>query len=359
MNKLLESIVAKTKETPQVVERSEHWLPTGSTVADLVVGAGRGMGFEAGQVINLCALSGGGKTAFVNEIIGNGFKEYGEDFRWVYDPTTENGNTFDTKKLYGIDIVDEKRKSSETIEEAFNNIMIFIDSLKPGQRGVYALDSIDAVTSKEVDDSVDERIKAHKAEKEYDKGSYGMGKMKFLSNTMMPTITAAAEKKNCLIIIVSQLRDNVNAGLYAPKDKVSNGRALFYYCSAQVWIKSKRDIEKGGLQIGSVMHITTKKARGPNPYREGMFTFYYTYGIDDIGSNIDFLYDLLTPERGEMKKTEAKAIAWGEELFTRLELIDHIENEDLEQELRNRVIEKWNNREIEAVSEIAGRKARF
>lgn len=342
--------------------KQDIWIPSGSTVADLVVGAGRGEGYSAGQVVNLCALSGGGKTALINETIANAYKRYGKKCRWVYDGTSENGNTFDTMSLYGINIIPEDPKEvvqSDTIEQAFANIMIFLEKLKPDEFGVYALDSIDAVTSEEIEDIAEARVDAHKADKEYSKGSYQGGKAKFLSTTFMPKISAEAERKNCLIIIVSQLRDNIGGGLYAAKDKVSNGRALLYYSSSQIWVKPKRDIERGNRQIGSVMHITTKKARGPNPYREGMFTFYYTYGIDNTGSNIDYLYELLTPERGELKKEKAKALDWDGETYSKAELIAKIEVESLEEELAERVRTKWNTEEAEAVSELSERKRRF
>lgn len=354
--------MAIKKAVMPVEEKETTWLPTGSTLMDLVVGAGRGEGWDAGQVINLCAQSGGGKTAIVNETIANARHKYGPKCKWVYDGTTESGNTFDTKALYGFDIIPENPAeviNSETIEEAFGNMMSFMGKLKSDEFGIYALDSIDAVTSAEVEGQVEERLKAHESGKDYDKGSYGAAKCKFLSSVFMPTVAAEAAKHNCLIIIVSQLRDNIGGGLYAPKDKVSNGRALFYYSSAQVWLKTKKDIEKGDRQIGTVLHVTTKKARGPNPYREAMFSFYYSYGIDNIGSNIDYLYDLRTPERGELKKSEAKAIDWDGTVFDRQNLILHIEQNELQDELADRVRRKWNELEKEALSELAERKSRF
>jgi len=318
------------------------------------------MGHEAGQVINVVSESGNGKTALCNETIANGFHHFGEKFKWIYDSTCENGNTFDTKKLYGIEIIPRKAATkSQTIQDAFCNIMDFLDDLHDDEFGIYVLDSIDAITSDEVDDLSDERREAFKKGKALSKGSYQGQKPKFLSSEFLPKIASLAEKKRCLIIIISQLRDNVGGGLYAPKDKISNGRALLFYCSSRIWLKTKADIERAGRPIGVIVEAETRKARGPKPYRKCMYIFYYEYGIDDVGGNIDFLYDLRTPEKGELAKRAAAAINWDGVDYTREDLIGHIEANDLEGELRKRTIDKWGKIEEEASKETSERKKRF
>lgn len=357
--------MARKSESGSRVEKKsgeEIWIPTGSTLLDLVMGGGRGEGAEAGQVVNFCAPSGAGKTAIVNEIMANAHHRYGEKFRFCYDATTESGNTFDTEELYGFEIFPKdpkKQVRSTTVEQAFANIMMFLERLSEDEFGVYALDSIDAVTSAEIEDIAEEHVKAVRKGETYDKGSYQQGKAKFLSTTFLPKVADMAERKNCLIIIVSQLRDNIGAGPYAAKDKTSNGRALLFYCATQVWFKTVTKIERNGLPIGAVMNAVTKKCRGPRPYRECRFTFYYTYGIDNVGSNLDYLYDLRTAERGELKAKACADLEWDGGHYSRTELIRHIEDNALEEELACRVRAKWEQTEREAVAEIAERKRRF
>jgi RecA/RadA recombinase len=353
------SALSKAREKRE--PRKEIWLPSGSTLLDLVVGAGRGMGHEAGQVINLVSESGAGKTGLCNEAIANGKHRFGDKFKWRYDGTTEKGNTFNSGLLYGFDIIPpgSEDRNSKTIQDGFANIMLFLDKLKDDEFGIYVFDSIDALSSDELEDQADARIEAFEKDKEYTKGSYQQEKAKFMSSMFLPQICDKAEKKNCLVILVSQLRDNVGAGLYAAKDRISAGRALLFYCSSRIWLKTKADIEKAGRQIGAVVHATTKKARGPKPYRECMYLFYYEYGIDDVGGNIDFLYDLRTPEKGELSKKAAAVIDWDGEEFSRAELINKIEVGKLEEELKNRVIAKWNKQEEEASAEVTCRKKRF
>ena len=351
------STVKKKKE-----DKVRVWIPTGSTLLDLVCGAGRGMGHEAKGIVNLCANSQGGKTLVCNEAIANAYHIYKDKCKWVYDDI-EGGNTFDSMALYGIEIVPEdkdKRVRSVTIQDLHVNIMNFLRSLKEDEFGIYVVDSLDAITSDEIVDLAEGRIEAANKGKEFDKGSYQQEKAKFLSNTFFPQVAAEAGERNCLVILISQLRDNVGGGLYAPKDKVSGGgrSALFYY-DTRLWLTKKCDIEANDRQIGVVIHATTKKARGPKPYRECLFPVYFEYGIDNTGANLDYLYDLRTPERGELKKKAASEIEWDGEIHSRSELITYIESNKLRKELARRVIEKWNAEEAKAQSEISSRASRW
>ena len=100
----------------------------------------------------------------------------------------------------------------------------------------------------------------------------------------------------------------MNAGMYAPKTKTSNGKAMEFYCHTRLQLKRLAYIERNGTKVGAVVKATTTKSKTPRPYREVVYTFYFDYGIDNIGSNIDYLFDLLS-EKGELSK-KANAIAW-------------------------------------------------
>lgn len=353
--------MAKAKDIAKVISkgynpRATVWMSTGPAISDLVFGAGKGYGAESGLVINLVSPSGAGKSFLCSEIIASAYHKFGDKFRWFYDDA-EHAYRFDSMGLYGFNIVPEGQLASTTIEECFGRMVTFLQDQRDDEFSIYVLDSIDAVTSEEIESIQDDRVKAYQDEKEYTKGSFQSSKPKFLSSVFLPKIKELAKEKNCLIIIISQLRDNVGGGLYAPKDKVSNGRALLYYCDAQIWLRALAKNEVAGVPIGYTMHITTKKVRGNKPYREGMINIYYDMGIDVVGSDIDYLYSLRTDAKGELKKT-AK-VKWDDVEMSRDELISHIETNNLEEELRSRCIAKWDEIESKATAELTGRKKRF
>lgn len=369
---------------------------TGCQLLDLVTGGAKNVfGIPAGRFINIVGDKSAGKTFLSNEIIASAYHKYSsKKFKWVYDDC-ESGYSFDTESMYGFDIMPENPIHSHTVEEAFCNINDFADKLKGDQFGIYVLDSLDGLTSQEQDDRAEERLKAFHAEKNFDKGTYGMGKQKYLSQEFFPQLCSTIENKNVLVIIISQIRENIDMFSFEKYSR-SGGKAMDFYAHSVIWLATAKYIIKKDRKVGVVVKAKTTKSKTPRPFRECFFSFLYDYGLDDIGSNVDYLFDLRT-EKGELN-TKAKAIQWNgdvgkltltdlkkfleeydlqdkfedsrfydgkpvaEDIFdfvqskkeykekfaekfgesmTRDELIEWIEENNLEDELKKRVIDKW------------------
>lgn len=373
------------------------YFQTGCKLLDLVVGGAKGVyGFPAGKFINIVGDKSAGKTFLSNEFIAWAHHNIGKKFKWVYDDC-ESGYSFDTESLYGFEIMPqelEDRVHSTTVEEAFYNITKFTEKLKDNECGIYVLDSLDGLTSDEQDKRAEERIKCIENEKEM-KGTYGMGKAKYLSQEFFPQLCSTIENKNVLVIIISQVRDNVDMFSFE-KFTRAGGKALDFYAHSVIWLATAKKIEKSDTPVGVVVKAKTTKSKTPRPFRECLFSFLYDYGLDSIGTGVDYLFDLRTP-KGELN-TKSKAIQWNgsndldkkqlkefleefelfekyensrytnsdgtdaENMFafiqskkeykqkfqekfgetmTRNELIAYIENNNLEEELDRRVEEKW------------------
>ena len=360
----------------------------------MVMGGNKGVyGSPSGRFINIVGDKSAGKTFLSNEFIAWGYHNLGKNFKWVYDDC-ESGYSFDTESLYGFDIMPENPVHSTTVEEAFYNISKFAERLKGDQFGIYVLDSLDGLTSEEQDKRAEERIKCIENDKEM-KGTYGMGKAKYLSQEFFPQLCSVIEDKNILVIIVSQIRDNVDMFSFE-KYARAGGKALDFYAHSVIWLATAKKIEKSDTPVGVVVKAKTTKSKTPRPFRECLFSFLYDYGLDSIGTGVDYLFDLRTP-KGELN-TKSKAIQWNgsndldkkqlkefleeSELFekyensryadsdgtdaenmfafiqskkeykqkfqekfgetmTRDELIQYIEDNNLEEELDRRVEEKW------------------
>lgn len=285
-----------------------QYFSTGCRLLDMVVGGNKDVfGFPAGKFINIVGDKSAGKTFLSNEIIASAYHsiEKGK-FKWMYDDC-ESGYSFDSVAMYGFDIRPEDSKHSTTVEEAFCNISDFADSLKKGQCGIYVLDSLDSLTSVEQDDRADERIKAFHNDKSFDKGTYGMGKQKYLSQEFFPQLCSKIQDKNILVIIISQVRENVDMFSFE-KFSRSGGKAMDFYAHTVLWLATAKKILKKGTPIGVVVKAKVTKSKTPRPFRECFFNFIYDYGLDDIGSSIDYLFDLRT-EKGELN-TSAKSVRW-------------------------------------------------
>ena len=283
-----------------------QYFRLGCMLLDLIVGGDKGVyGVPGGRIWNLCGDKGSGKTYLCNEAIAWAHYMLGDKFKWMY-ADCERGYSFDTQKMYGFEIHNECSDSPTTVEEAFYCITKFAENLKNDEFGIYVLDSLDALTSQEQDERAEERIKAIEEDKEM-KGTYGMGKAKYLSQEFFPQLCKTLENKNILLIIVSQIRDNVQIGSFEKYSR-AGGKALDFYSSLITWLATAKKITvKDGdkeVPIGGTNKIKVTKAKVPRPFREGFYTFYYSMGIDNVTTGVDYLFDIRT-KTGDIS-TEAK-----------------------------------------------------
>ena len=310
----------ETKENFGVV--AEPRVSMGSDLLDLLVGGDKGVyGLPFGAILQLYGDSSTGKTFVKNEIIAATYwalKKLGIPFTWESDDC-ETGDTFDTSRMYGFDIHPSDRRigtkvvhDSETIEEMDAKLSLMIQSIPAGAFGIYAVDSLDGLADATKKKKEAERLKKLESGDEVvDAGDYGAQIAKFLSQDFFRNKHRALEKAHILLVIVSQTRTNMGAGNYAPKRKTSNGDAMEFYCHTRILFKRVSDIVKNGKKVGVYVKATTTKSKTPRPYREVFYSAYFDYGIDNIGSNIDYLFDLRTADEGKLKKS-AEAIAWSE-----------------------------------------------
>jgi RecA/RadA recombinase len=313
---------------------------------DIQVGGGITKGYPAGRIINIVGDKSSGKTFFSCEIIAASYYKYKDKLKWVYDDC-ESGFSFDTKKLYGVEIMPldhKKRIKSKTVEEAYGNIRLFLESIKEDELGIYVIDSLDSLNDKEGEKIAEDQYTKFKKKKlspqekeEKEKGSYRMAKPKYLSNTFFPSLSSLIEKKNCLLIIISQVRYNLDPMSFEKYTR-AGGKAMDFYAHTVLWLASVEDIIKKGIPIGAVTKAKNNKSKTPRPRRSVFIKLLFDYGIDNIQSNIDYIYDLLTP-RGKLGKNVS--IEWDNEKYTRAKLIEYIENSNLQKELKKRMVQKW------------------
>lgn len=280
---------------------------TGCKLLDMCVGGDKGVyGFPAGRFVNIVGDKSSGKTFLANEIIATAFYHFPkEKFKWIYDDC-EAGYSFDTVSMYGFDVL-ENANHSTTVEEASCNIRNFAEGLESDQFGIYVLDSLDALTCSEQDNLADERLKQFNAGKTLEKGSYGMGKQKFLSQEFFPQLCSTIQDKNVLVVIISQVRDNIEPFSFEKYSR-SGGKALDFYAHTVLWLATLKKIKKRDMAVGSVVKAKVTKSKTPRPFRECVFSFIFDYGVDDIGASLDYLFDLRTPQ-GELN-ANAKNIDW-------------------------------------------------
>lgn len=278
-------------------------------------------------------------------------KAKGITFKWMYDDA-EHGSTFDVEAIYGIADYESHIVHSASVEQYHSNMYQFLNSLKDGEMGIYVLDSLDPLKTDSDVDAVEEDLDKMAKGKDSKRGSFDMAKQKYMSSRFFPQMTTLLNEKNALGIIVSQVRYNVS-GMGA-KFIVGGGKAAEHYYNTRLMVQKQKAIqvtsEGESRDIGIGMRIQLMKNKCPRPNRECQLDVYFTQGVDDVGSCVDYLYQLKT-DTGQTSK--GKALEWDGEVFkTRDALIKHIYANSLVKELRKRTIERW-----ERLEDIAKERA--
>lgn len=283
------------------VSHVDKYYPTGCTGLDLVLGGNKGcMGFRAGVMIGIEATKGGGKSFLATETIAtnaHAAKRNGTKFEWDYIDK-ERRNRFDAQTMYGMQVTDLSTQPPETIEELDAHIGLWLK--KSDNPGICVVDSLDAFSNLEVEARADTRMKDYEANKDFKKeGTFGMATQKFLSGEFFRTKMDDLARSGKTIITLHQMRANTDAGMFGKKEKHVGGYALDHWLDTMLSLKVVRKIVTGDKALGTERHIgnvvmgdTKFKATCARPGRSFMFVLLFEYGIDNIGSNIDYLFDL-------------------------------------------------------------------
>lgn len=301
--------IEKAILNPKKKKINTNSFPTGSDLLDELTGGGESKGFPTGRIVNFVGDKSSGKTFLALEVIAAAKQIYKNNLKWIYDDS-ESGFSFNTKNLYGFEIMPVLKKDrikSDTVETAYCNVRKFFEGLKENEFGIYVIDSMDGLTSKQMNLLADEQYKTFISEKdEKEKGSYKMGKAKYLSDTFFPQLADLIETKNGLLIIISQVRTNIDPMSFE-KFSRAGGKALDFYCHTVLWLANINKIKRKDRAVGVTIKAKNNKSKTPRPYREAYLTIYFDYGLDNISTNIDFLFDLRTPS-GQLQKE--KLISW-------------------------------------------------
>lgn len=417
--------MAKLKEE---MSKKKELIPLSQTTLDLILGGDSdSLGIYPNDIVNLVGDSGSGKTAVATQMIYeiSGYinaglsEEYSSATHLVLDG--ENGNKFSTEKMFGFSL--NTKTDVKTIEGVFSELMLAFKANTTKNKGkitgknlnIIVIDSLDSFASEATLKQGEDRVKAYEKDKDYNQGTFALEKNRYLSTSFFPTIVPELQGSDTLLIIVSQVRDKIGV-TFGSKLQVTGGKALQFYCTYRVLIaeaeKLKKTVKGEKYDIGKLLKFKTLKVRSAKPYRTCFNVTFYEVGMDNVFSNVLYLYDLIT-DTGKVKDdASSRNLSWtgGDNSFKEdtkeniyeflsslettikgltkstskkkmMEFIDsdetvraqyeevfgtgmdiealtqYIYENDLEEDLHNKVLEKWNS--IEDQLAIVGRKKKW
>lgn len=309
--------VNSPKETHYTPIDTNKVVSTGSTLLDLAISGGRirGGGLPGGIMVELHGPSGSGKTALAVDIAASVQNKGGEAD--IADPEARLDKEY--ARIYGLELDKKNYSQPKLVTEVFDGIYKWAP---PNKKviNVKIIDSIAAlVSAKEMEDGGDKR---------------GQRKAKDLHEGCRKTSVEIADGHK-LIVFTNHEMDG-EYGKVTP-----GGKAVPYYSSVRIRIQQKEKImpekqiasgKKVKMVTGVYSLCTLVKNSVDNGYRDAPLYIIYGQGIDDVRANLQWYKQMMNA---------TKYIAVDKE-YQRLDFaIRYIEENDLEGELRECVIDLW------------------
>ena len=319
-----------------------HLIPTGSTLLNCALSDHYQGGYQVGTVVNTIGDSGTGKTLLaLNCLAEMSLHKRFDNYRFIFDDV-EAALAGNIKYMFGANVAAriELSNRSDTIQDFYINLL---KAIKEGRPFVYIADSLDALTSKEEQGRAAKMLgvkkKQEDGEETKETGSYKMEKAKLISEILRVTAREIKDKE-AFVNIISQTRDNIGWG-FTDKTR-SGGKALKFYCCHEMWISSVKQIKKLNEKIGSNSKIQVSKNKLTFKHRTIEIPVYDNFGIDDIGSCIDYLVTEKIWDKPTKQTIVAEHFGWEGKRET---IIKRIERTAKESELQQLVGRTWGNKE--------------
>lgn len=329
----------KTRKDRQGLNPNKQ-LSSGSTLLNLACSGHWKWAFYRGGYSLLVGDSDSGKSMLTMTVFAEAANNaHFDDYILIHD-NAEHGVLMDLEEFFGTNMAKRIKEpslgTSEWVEDFYYNLDELYSQEKPF---IYILDSMDSIDSKQ-DYKAFKKQRAAREQGKDAGGDYKLAKPRLNSEGLRKAM-ANLPKTGSILIIVSQTRDAINRMPFGPEKTRSGGRALKFYARLEIWTSVMKTLSKEirGIkhQIGIQCKINIRKNHITGAKHSVQFPIYNSYGIDDVGSCIDYLL-----ANGVWKKQGNTINANDLELKgTRKVLIESIEEEGLENELRKLTARTW------------------
>jgi len=322
------------------VDWGKPTLSTGSTLLNLAISGGKTRygGLPGGKFVEIFGMTGLGKTTIAGEIAGAGQRAGGEvifdDAEHRLDPTycKEMGIKYDPTKFHYPETVTD-------LEEAILGPIVVSGTgkFKKEQRdfskgwapdhtniNVRCVDSLAAFCSRMERDQGDKM---------------GMKRAKDF-HQMFRLIKGHILRHNILLVATNQVTQSGTTG----------GNAIIFYASVRIQLSYKDVIKStGGIVIGKRVEAFVLKSSVDIEWRTAPIFLVHGYGIDDIRGNLVFLKETGAMEEHPTDPKKQAGYVVGNKNFVGVDkAIAYVEENDLEENLREMVVDHWNELELKA-----------
>jgi recombination protein RecA len=321
-------------------------ISTGSTLLDLAISGGvvRGGGIPGGIILEIFGPESSGKTTIACEAVASAQAKGGECK--ILDPECRLTRAYCEKM--GIKFNPSDYETPETVEEVFD---FLIGRIVPkANKLVRDFSTAWNPDRSNINVCMVDSIAALAGEMELNQGdAMGGNRPKQFSQGLRLSKTVF-RRNNSILFLTNQLRDNM-AG-YGKRKTTATGNAVKFYSSVRIELGSITKLKKKKIingreyekVFGQLVEATIIKNSLDEPYRQAPIYIVYGYGVDDIRANLQFLKDNgafdTIDDSGKIKKATNYVV--GSNSYKSIqEAIDAVEAENKEDEIREKVIDLW------------------
>lgn len=297
-------------------------ISTGSILIDQAIGVG---GLPCGRVVEIYGPEASGKTTLAMHVIAQAQKNGGVcafiDAEHAMDPAH-------AAKL-GINIDDLIISQPDYGEQALDIAEMLIRS---GAVDVIVVDSVAALVPK--------------AELEGEMGDSHMGLQARLMSQALRKLTPVVHKSKTVLIFINQIRQNIGAMPFAPKEVTTGGNALKFYASVRLDVRRIGSLKNNDSHIGNRISVKIVKNKVAPPFKHVELDLLFNEGIS---KELDLLdaslhYKVIT-QSGAWFCFEGVNIAQGRE-----QALKKLKNDSA-------LVERVGNRVREAINQLNGIKS--
>lgn len=283
----------KSKVDKQTISMIEDGLPTdvkkfistGSTLLDYAIANRKNGGVPVGKITEISGKNSTGKTLVAMQICANGQKE-GALIVYVDPEHALNG---DFAKRVGLDINHPNfvHLTPSTMEDTYACMFLLFSRIREAEQNktmnwpyvILVWDSIPASPPKQDLDS------------ENPDPSANVGLVARIMSKNLKILLGEAGRKNVACLFLNQLRNKIGAMPGEDPYIEPGGNALPFYASVRIRLTSVGKIKtKDKTEVlGIKTKAEVRKTRFGPPFRKSEFNIFFTKGVKDIDSIIEFL----------------------------------------------------------------------
>lgn len=276
---------------------TEQCISTGITLLNLNLSGNKDGGFRKGSLVQLLAETGVGKTLFGSYVMKTAienpaFKNY--KMRFI---DKEGGFNIEYPKEIQDRIETYNSINCPSLSTIERTLIMICNWLDEGVPMIICLDSTNAFISQNMLENLKANSKVVSKDTEDKQGELKedmMGQVAKAMSKYMPIVKEKLDRTGSLMLIMSQYRDKIGAGMFDEKVYTSGGKAIEYSCDYRLQFKKGSKITQvtsSGRKVdaGCIVNITVKKTRGNGLHLTCAIPFKDGIGFSDIQAMFNYL----------------------------------------------------------------------